>query len=30
MNTENGKTSQSTNFFYEFTDKLNLKNPIKN
>ena len=29
MNTETGKTSQSTNFFYEFTDKLNLKNPIK-
>ena len=30
MNTENGKTSQSRNFFYEFTAKLNLKNPIKN
>ena len=30
MNTENNKTSESNNFFNEFTDKLNLKNPNKN
>ena len=29
-NTEDSKTSQSNNFFYEFTDKLNLKDPNKN
>ena len=30
MNTENSKTNKSDNFFYEFTDKLNLKHPNKN
>ena len=30
MDTENSKTNESKNFFYEFTDKLNLKNPNKN
>ena len=30
MNTENSKTNESNNFFYEFGDKLNLKNPNKN
>ena len=30
MNTENSKTSQSNRFVYNFTDKLNLKNPNKN
>ena len=30
MNTENSKTSDSKKVFYEFTDKLNLKNPNKN
>ena len=30
MNTENSKANESKNFFYEFTDKLNLKNPNKN
>ena len=25
MNTENSKTSESNNFFNDFTDKLNLK-----
>ena len=30
MNTENSKTNESNNFFYEFTDKLILKNPNKN
>ena len=29
-NTEDSRTSQSNNFFYEFTDKLNLKDPNKN
>ena len=29
MNTANSKTSESRNFFYEFTDKLNLRNPNK-
>ena len=27
MNTENSKTSESNKFIYQFTDKLNLKNP---
>ena len=27
MNTENSKTNQSNKFIYQFTDKLNLKNP---
>ena len=30
MNTENSKTNESNEFFYEFTDKLNLKSPNKN
>ena len=30
MNTENSKTNESNKFFYEFTDKLNLKNLNKN
>ena len=30
MNTENSKTNKSNHFCYEFTDKLNLKNPNKN
>ena len=30
MNTLNSKTSESNNFIYQFTDKLNLKNPNKN
>ena len=30
MNTENSKTIESKNFFYEFNDKLNFKNPNKN
>ena len=30
MNTKNSKTNESNNFFYEFTDKFNLKNPNKN
>ena len=30
MNTENSKTSESNKFFYEFNDKLNIKNPNKN
>ena len=30
MNTENSKTSVSNRFFYECTDKFNLKNPNKN
>ena len=29
MNTENSKTNESNNFFNEFADKLNLKNPNK-
>ena len=27
MSTENSKTSECNKFLYEFTDKLNLKNP---
>ena len=30
MNTANSKTNQSNEFVYNFTDKLNLKNPNKN
>ena len=30
MNNENSKRNESNKFFYEFTDKLNLKNPNKN
>ena len=30
MNTENSKTKHLNKFFYNFTDKLNLKNPNKN
>ena len=30
MNTENSKTRESNKFVYNFTDKLNLKNPNKN
>ena len=30
MNTENSQTNECNKFFYEFTDKLNLKNPNKN
>ena len=30
MNTLNSKTSDSNKFIYQFTDKLNLKNPNKN
>ena len=30
MNTLNSKTNESNKFIYQFTDKLNLKNPIKN
>ena len=30
MNTLNSKTSESDKFIYQFTDKLNLKNPNKN
>ena len=30
MNTENSKASESNKCLYEFTDKLNLKNPNKN
>ena len=30
MNTYSNKTNESNKFFYEFTDKLNLKNPNKN
>ena len=29
MNTLNSKTNKSNRFFYQFTDKLNLKNPNK-
>ena len=29
-NIENGKKNESHNFFYEFTDKFNLKNQNKN
>ena len=30
MNTLNSKTNESTRFKYQFTNKLNLKNPNKN
>ena len=30
MNTLNSRTSESNRFIYQFTDKLNLKNPDKN
>ena len=30
MNTSNNKTNESSKFLYQFTDKLNLKNPNKN
>ena len=30
MNTLNSKTNESNKFNYQFTDKLNLKNPNKN
>ena len=30
MNTFNSKTNESNKFIYQFTDKLNLKNPNKN
>ena len=30
MSTENNKTNESNKFVYQFTDKLNLKNPKKN
>ena len=30
MNTLNSKTDESNKFIYQFTDKLNLKNPKKN
>ena len=30
MNTFNSKTNESNKFIYQFTDKLNLKNPKKN
>ena len=30
MNTLNNKTNESNKFIYQFTDKLNLKNPNKN
>ena len=30
MNTLNSKTNESNEFIYQFTDKLNLKNPNKN
>ena len=30
MNTLNSKTNESNRFMYQFTDKLNLKNPNKN
>ena len=30
MNTLNSKTNESNKFMYQFTDKLNLKNPSKN
>ena len=30
MNTENSETNKSNKVFHEFTEKLNLKNPIKN
>ena len=30
MNTLNSKVNESNKFMYQFTDKLNLKNPSKN
>ena len=30
MNTLNSRTNESNRFIYQFTDKLNLKNPNKN
>ena len=30
MNTLNSKTNESNKFMYQFTDKLDLKNPNKN
>ena len=30
MNTLNSKTNESNIFMYQFTDKLNLKNPNRN
>ena len=30
MNTANSKTNEANRFVYNFTDKLNLKNPNKN
>ena len=30
MNTSNSNTDKSNRFVYQFTDKLNLKNPNKN
>ena len=30
MNTLNSETNESSKFIYQFTDKLNLKNPNKN
>ena len=30
MNTLNSRTNESSRFVYQFTDKLNLKNPSKN
>ena len=30
MNTLNSKTNESNKFIYQFTDKLNLRNPNKN
>ena len=30
MNTLNNKINESNKFFYQFTDKLNVKNPNKN
>ena len=30
LNTLNSKTNESNRFIYQFTDKLNLKNPNKN
>ena len=30
MNTLSSKTNESNKFMYQFTDKLNLKNPSKN
>ena len=30
MNTENSKANESNKFLHQFTEKLNLKNPIRN